>query len=708
MLTIALLKPLYTLSHVMASCKYCYSLLALIGLSTSDWVNMTTYPRLPRSTSFMALGSYNDVVFILGGYSTEVSISKQVVQYSATNKNFTDPGKRLNYNVWGGGDFYTQIDNTVYFLSTSGSNLNTFDMANRVYTSSWKSVSTSVSYTSCLTSASISNIDYIYVVGGYGSTPLSKVQVLKTSTMQWLSGIPSMITRRNRLSCIVDPSTLHLYAIAGKNGAGTNSASYLKTIEKVSVNNMAQNQWQFTSSTLTQPAIGARSILHDERILIIGGRYFDGNGKGITYLDIIHVIDPQTDTVTLPYASLPRGVAQAAAVIVNNNLYIFGGNDCPNQIDYCYGAYDDYMILPLRTSSSSPTHPTNTPTHPPTKQPTALPSKSPAMPTNIPTLKPTSNPTTLPPTYTPSLLPTNSPTLIPTTSPTAFPVLPPTYAPSVLPTNSPTALPTTYKPTLIPTKSPVTLAPLPVTMTPTIDTTSNPATQTSNPPSPTDSQRAATSTQGAKTQDHGDSAEVIEHSTTVQKDAIEISAPPQPKDEVLPLIIILFIVLLGVLIAMHVGYRYKMKKQVKRYKESVNNMNQTRGAMDVKETRDTVEEPGQVLETVTPTKQRTNETDNNDKDDERETVDTEGGKATDEGLAGEGVMYDAGQNMTVGNRRKEGSFSVRVTGGTTKGRPDFYCEETIGGDDFVIQGDDFVIHGDDTDDEVNEVHETIK
>eukprot|EP01083_Nonionella_stella_P276785 940799_1 len=494
----------------------------------------------------MAVGSYNDAIFILGGWG-----SKQVVEYSVTDMTFTDHGNELQYNAYGGGDFYTQIDNTVYMLSGSGSNLNTFDMTNHVYTAGWKPVLKPVSYTGCLTSASVSDIDYIYVVGGYdASTVLNTVQVLKASTMQWLSSIPSMKTPRTRLSCIVDPSTLHLYAIAGKNGAGTNSASYLKTIEKVSVNNMAQNQWQFTSSTLTQPAIGARSILHDERILIIGGRYFDGNGKGITYLDTIHVIDPQTDTVTLPYASLPRGVAQAAAVIVNSNLYIFGGNDCPNQIDYCYGAYDDYMILPLRTSSSSPTHPTNTPTHPPTKQPTALPSKSPAMPTNIPTLKPTSNPTTLPPTYTPSLLPTNSPTLIPTTSPTAFPVLPPTYAPSVLPTNSPTALPTTYKPTLIPTNSPITL--FPVTMSPTR------ASQTSNPPSTTDAERSATLTQGAKTQDHGDSAEVIEHSTTVQKDAIEISAPPQPKDEVLPLIIILFIVLLGVLIAMHVGYRYKM------------------------------------------------------------------------------------------------------------------------------------------------------
>eukprot|EP01083_Nonionella_stella_P107784 312606_1 len=667
----------------------------------------------------MAVGSYNDAIFILGGWG-----SKQVVEYSVTDMTFTDHGNELQYNAYGGGDFYTQIDNTVYMLSGSGSNLNTFDMTNHVYTAGWKPVLKPVSYTGCLTSASVSDIDYIYVVGGYdASTVLNTVQVLKASTMQWLSSIPSMKTPRTRLSCIVDPSTLHLYAIAGKNGNNNDASSYLNTIEKINVNSIGQNQWEILSSTLAQATIGARSIMYEGRILVFGGRYYN---NGYKYLDIIQVIDPQTDTVTVPYPSLPRGTGEAGAVAMNDVLYVFGGIICSGMD--CTTAYSDYMKLQLPTLSQT-SEPTNTPTHPPTKQPTALPSKSPAMPTNIPTLKPTSNPTTLPPTYTPSLLPTNSPTLIPTTSPTAFPVLPPTnsptavpitlkptliptttptalpvlpptYAPTVLSTNSPTAVTTTYKPTLIPTNSPITL--FPVTMSPTR------ASQTSNPPSTTDSQRSATPTQGAKTQDIGDSAEVIEHSTTVQKDAIEISAPPQPKDEVLPLIIILFIVLLGVLIAMHVGYRYKMKKQVQHYKESVTNMNQTKGTMDVKETRDTVEEPGQVLETVTPTKQRTNETDNNDKDDERETVDTEGGKATDEGLAGEGVMYDAGQNMTVGNKRREGSFSVRVTGGTTKGRPDFYCEETIGGDDFVIQGDDFVIHGDDTDDEVNEVHETIK
>eukprot|EP01083_Nonionella_stella_P058855 154083_1 len=498
----------------------------------------------------MAVGSYNDAIFILGGWG-----SKQVVEYSVTDMTFTDHGNELQYNAYGGGDFYTQIDNTVYMLSGSGSNLNTFDMTNHVYTAGWKPVLKPVSYTGCLTSASVSDIDYIYVVGGYdASTVLNTVQVLKASTMQWLSSIPSMKTPRTRLSCIVDPSTLHLYAIAGKNGNNNDASSYLNTIEKINVNSIGQNQWEILSSTLAQATIGARSIMYEGRILVFGGRYYN---NGYKYLDIIQVIDPQTDTVTVPYPSLPRGTGEAGAVAMNDVLYVFGGIICSGMD--CTTAYSDYMKLQLPTLSQT-SEPTNTPTHPPTKQPTAmtaLPSKS---PTNIPTLKPTSNPTTLPPTYTPTLLPTYGPTstLIPTTSPTAFPVLPPTYAPSVLPTNSPTALPTTYKPTLIPTKSPVTLAPLPVTMTPTIDTTSNPATQTSNPPSTTDSQRSATPTQGAKTQDHGDSAEVIEHSTTVQKDANDISAPQQPKDEVAPLIIILFIVL-GVLIAMHFGYRYKMK-----------------------------------------------------------------------------------------------------------------------------------------------------
>eukprot|EP01083_Nonionella_stella_P204499 745433_1 len=659
----------------MASCKYCYSLLALIGLSTSDWVNMTTYPRLPRSTSFMALGSYNDVVFILGGYSTEVSISKQVVQYSATNKNFTDPGKRLNYNVWGGGDFYTQIDNTVYFLSTSGSNLNTFDMANRVYTSSWKSVSTSVSYTSCLTSASISNIDYIYVVGGYGSTPLSKVQVLKTSTMQWLSGIPSMKTARNRLSCIVDPSTLQLYAIAGKNGPGTDSGSYLDTIEKINVNNM--NLWEIVSATLTKPAIGTRSILYEERILVIGGRYHANGVSGQTYLDTIHVVDPQTDAVTLPYASLPRGVAEAAAIIMNDELYVFGGSICPNDVDFCYNAYRTFLIYqfatpsPTTPTSQPPTYaptlfPTNIPTASPTLPPTYTPTSTTTSPTFLPTLPPTNIPTasptlpptytptstttspTLPPTYTPSLFPTNTPTLLPTlpptstpTSPTTLPTLQPTYTPSESPSNFPT-----YIPTSVPSNSPT----LPPVTSPTALPTTRPSlppTQTSKPSSVTD----ADGTTDRKTTDDAGNSNAVN--------------PSKDEESSLIFILILSIVLIA-LIVMHFVYRYRMKKRVQQYKKGVKEMKE----MDQSKNNDR-NEPADVIEP---------------------------GHAAGDGLGEEGVVEE------VANRRREGSCSVQVIGGTTKGGNVIQEEDTLCCEEYIGDGQ-FVVRGDESDDEV---HETIQ
>eukprot|EP01083_Nonionella_stella_P169428 574506_1 len=113
----------------MSSFKHFYTLLTLmIGLAFSDWVTISN-PGLPRTTAYMAVGSYNDAIFILGGWG-----SKQVVEYSVTDMTFTDHGNELQYNAYGGGDFYTQIDNTVYMLSGSGSNLNTFDMTNHVYT----------------------------------------------------------------------------------------------------------------------------------------------------------------------------------------------------------------------------------------------------------------------------------------------------------------------------------------------------------------------------------------------------------------------------------------------------------------------------------------------------------------------------------------------------------------------------------------------
>eukprot|EP01083_Nonionella_stella_P023770 65732_1 len=366
----------------------------------------------------MALGSYNDAIFILGGYGAP---GKQVVEFSATNKDFTDYGINvLQYNAYGGGDFYTQIDNTVYMLSGSGSNLNTFEMTNRAYTPSWKAVSTPVSYTGCLTSASVSNTDYIYVLGGYdegSSIVLNTVQVLTVSTMQWVSNISPMKTPRNRLSCIVDPSTLQLYAIAGKNGVATDPASFLKTIEKINVNGIAANQWGIISSTLTYPAIGTRSIIYEQRILVIGGRYGD---NGYKYLTTIHVIDPQTDAITLPYPSLPREVAEAAAVIMGGNLYVFGGSICHGGTD-CNVAYLNYLVFQFPTSS-----PTNKPTSQPTKIPSALPSNAPTVPPSFnpssdPTVTPTSDPSTGP-TMNPSVHPTITPT-VETGSPTKRPII---------------------------------------------------------------------------------------------------------------------------------------------------------------------------------------------------------------------------------------------------------------------------------------------
>eukprot|EP01083_Nonionella_stella_P275686 936481_1 len=369
----------------------------LVPITDGQWISYTN-PAVPKKDIQMAVGVWNDHVFLLGGYNTLTR--RSLIEFDGSQ--FDDKGEVLPINTWGYGDYYAQIENNLFMIDPTMSRLNVFNMAlttNQFTT--FAIIPSDVNEQGCLATDS----DHLFVVGGYSyssSSPLDTVQILDIAEMSWQNGV-SMKTARKQLSCIVDPYTKTLYAIGGNNGTDINSVEFINTT--------IMDTWESIQPGLTNPAVAARSVVHVQTIYVVGGRYWDGAGHE---LDTVHIINPQQNTITLSNDRLPYGVYHLALCVIDNFFHGFGGSD-----DYGYS--DKWMKYQL---PSPPT--TNTPTSqtiPPTR------------PTSVPTIAPTSQ--TTPPTR-PTSVPTTTPTLVPTSTPTTSPSTIPTFIPSLFPSLSPT------------------------------------------------------------------------------------------------------------------------------------------------------------------------------------------------------------------------------------------------------------------------------
>eukprot|EP01083_Nonionella_stella_P075501 205297_1 len=305
----------------------------LVPITDGQWISYTN-PAVPKKDIQMAVGVWNDHVFLLGGYNTLTR--RSLIEFDGSQ--FDDKGEVLPINTWGYGDYYAQIENNLFMIDPTMSRLNVFNMAlttNQFTT--FAIIPSDVNEQGCLATDS----DHLFVVGGYSyssSSPLDTVQILDIAEMSWQNGV-SMKTARKQLSCIVDPYTKTLYAIGGNNGTDINSVEFINTT--------IMDTWESIQPGLTNPAVAARSVVHVQTIYVVGGRYWDGAGHE---LDTVHIINPQQNTITLSNDRLPYGVYHLALCVIDNFLHGFGGSD-----DYGYS--DKWMKYQL---PSPPT--TNTPT----------------------------------------------------------------------------------------------------------------------------------------------------------------------------------------------------------------------------------------------------------------------------------------------------------------------------------------------------------
>eukprot|EP01084_Bolivina_argentea_P117405 208526_1 len=347
---------------------------ALITLAESEWAEVTN-PTLPRAGDSMAVGSYNDTIFILGGWN-----SKQVSEYNA-GTGFTDIGVNiLSSIIWGVGQYYASIDENIYLINPSGDHLSVYNMHSKTFTDNWSQNNniTNVGWYSCL--AAFDHL--LFVTGGRPGccgTALPLLQIYDINKGEWTYG-PQMNGNRDGHSCIISKSLL-LFVIGG-----TTSVTFINSIEAINITNIKSQSWQSVGS-LTNVAWGHRAILVNENIWVVGGKSSEN------YFDTVHIINPFTFQVTLSPESLAYGVLSPGVTIFNQIIYCFGGEIAANTATNSW----QKRFLPTTNipTTNNPTTDNPTTYTPTTISPTTINPTTINPTTNVPT---TSNPTTFNPT----------------------------------------------------------------------------------------------------------------------------------------------------------------------------------------------------------------------------------------------------------------------------------------------------------------------
>eukprot|EP01084_Bolivina_argentea_P032865 60845_1 len=95
----------------------------------------------------------------------------------------------LNVNVWGRGQYYTQIDTLMYWIDgDSGSTISIYDLQKQQFSPGQISnIPTTVTSYGCLASSSSENL--LFVVGGHdGSQTFATLQIFNILSGEWFFG----------------------------------------------------------------------------------------------------------------------------------------------------------------------------------------------------------------------------------------------------------------------------------------------------------------------------------------------------------------------------------------------------------------------------------------------------------------------------------------------------------------------------------------
>eukprot|EP01084_Bolivina_argentea_P175128 303324_1 len=363
-------------------------------LNTYDgWI--TSSVSMPRENYDMAIGYYDNSIYLLGGYIHQF----QLIEYDiGTNKMIDHGENKLPTKVYGEAQYYSVSNNIIFMIDHFGANLFTFDLTTLSFINDGNNIHFNIPYNVSTEACIASTDEFLYIVGGRNSENifLNTLQIFTISTNEWSTTTPAMKSKRGALTCNIHPQNNMLYAIGGTVEI-IESKGGLDTVEAILINtaNIDNQEWEYLGGHLIHPVSFARSIIYRTSILVLGG-IFQGETNAYYDWGAIQVID-----ITTGMISLGGGMGadyKHSAIIANDIIYVFGGYNAAQGRDTW-----KYFIIP----SSSPT---DVPT-------TSLPTDS-----TSPTLLPTDLPTTLtatasPTDSAPTLLSTDLTTDIPASAP---------------------------------------------------------------------------------------------------------------------------------------------------------------------------------------------------------------------------------------------------------------------------------------------------
>eukprot|EP01083_Nonionella_stella_P303676 1052123_1 len=438
----------------------CYIATFLV-LCKSQWISSSK--SLPRIDCGMAIGSYNQSIFYLGGYQNY----RQLVEYDIARDEFIDVGETVVSALYLDQPYYTQIDHTLYVIDILDT-LTTYNMKTNAFDPNYASINSKVNTLACLASKP----GYLYIVGGFNkNSPSDLVQVFDITNHVWMTDSPPMNNGRQSPSCIVNPSTGILYAFGGYVYGAQALKDWIHSTEAIDTTDITQRTWSIKESLALNVSSYFYPVVHDNKIYVMGARISNPQGNpSYLYHDTMYIMDLITETLSISPDPLWDAIWGAAPIVVDDILYSFGGwNGGDNGAGQ---AYDYLKMYPLTTYNPSTTsQPVPSPTKPPqvatTANPSVIPSHTPstgtpsknpiaftvdpsAFPTQLPSANPSQsplNPTELPissndpSSANPSVIPSHTPsTGTPSKNPIAFTVDPsafPTQLPSANPSQSP-------------------------------------------------------------------------------------------------------------------------------------------------------------------------------------------------------------------------------------------------------------------------------